>query len=115
MVIGYDEWQRQFNADPGVLGRVVRLDETQHTIVGVMPQGFGFPISHSYWVPLRPTEFDRSAAARTSVNVFGRLADGFTLEDARAELATIGERMGTAMETASWAAEDMSFCPPSPP
>jgi putative ABC transport system permease protein len=96
LVIGYDEWQRRFNGDPGVLGRTVRLDETQHTIVGVMPQGFGFPINHAYWVALRPTAADRTAAAPPSVNVFGRLAPGFSIEDARSELAIIGERMAAA-------------------
>ena len=97
LVIAYDEWQRRFNSDNGILGRTVRLDETQHTIVGVMPQGFGFPINHHYWVPLRATDYDRSAGARTSVNVFGRLAPGFSLRDARSELKTIGEQMAAAL------------------
>ena len=38
LVIAHDEWQRRFNGDTGIIGRSVRLDETQHTIVGVMPQ-----------------------------------------------------------------------------
>jgi len=97
LVIGYEEWQRRFNNDPGILGRVVHLDETPHTIVGVMPQGYGFPISHRYWVPLRRTDYDRTAGGPTSVNVFGRLAEGFSLEDARSELKAIGERMATAL------------------
>src|SRR4051794_5056482 len=46
LVIGYEEWQRRFNGDAGILGRAVRLDETPHTIVGVMPHGFGFPLQH---------------------------------------------------------------------
>ena len=97
LVIGYDEWQRRFNGDAGVLGRTVRLDETRHTIVGVMPKGFGFPINHHYWVPLHPTEMDRSAAGGVSVNVFGRIADGFSLKDAQTELAALGQRMATAL------------------
>ena len=97
LMIGHDEWQRRFNGDAGILGRIVRLDETPHTIVGVMPKGFGFPIDHRYWVPLRPTDYDRSAGASTTVNVFGRLAPGFSLQDARAELATVGERMAAAL------------------
>ncbi len=97
LVIGYDEWQRRFNGDTGILGRIVRLDETQHTIVGVMPQGFGFPINHRYWVPLRPTENDRRAAAGVSVNVFGRIAPGFSLKAAQSELAAVGERMAVAL------------------
>jgi len=97
VVIAYEEWQRRFSGDPGILGQSIRLDETRHTIVGVMPEGFAFPINHRYWVPLRPTEFDRRAEAPPSVNVFGRLAPGLSLENARTELKTIGERMTTAL------------------
>ena len=53
VVLGYDEWQRRFDGDPNVLGRSLRLDDAFHTIVGVMPAGFGFPINHRLWIPLR--------------------------------------------------------------
>ena len=46
LVIAYEQWQRQFNADARILGRTVRLGDTPHTIVGVMPEGFAFPILH---------------------------------------------------------------------
>ena len=55
VVIGHDVWQSRFASDPGVIGRQVRLGNTMHSVVGVMPEGFEFPISHSYWVPLRGT------------------------------------------------------------
>lgn len=97
VVIGYEEWQRRFNGDSAILGRLVRLDETPHTVVGVMPQGFGFPINHHYWVPLRAEELDRSAGAAPAVTVFGRLAAGYSLENARAELKMTGERMAAAL------------------
>ena len=86
VVLGYDEWRRLFDGDDRVLGKTLRLDDTPHTIVGVMPEGFAFPIHHRFWVPLRLT----TAGA---VNVFGRLGPGSSLADARAELATIGDRM----------------------
>ena len=56
LVLGYEQWQRQFNGDARILGRTVRLGDTPHTIVGVMPEGFAFPILHGCWVPLRLTE-----------------------------------------------------------
>ena len=55
VVIGYEEWQSRFAGDPRILDRAVRLDDTVHAIVGVMPQGFGFPVNHRYWVPLHVT------------------------------------------------------------
>ena len=39
----------------GIIGTSVRLDGTEHTIIGVMPEGFMFPFRHHYWVALRLT------------------------------------------------------------
>jgi predicted permease len=96
VVLSHAQWQRQFNGDAGILGRTVRLDETPHTIVGVMPEGFAFPILHRAWVPLYLTGLDASPGARPSLHVFGRIADGLSLDDARAELGAAGERMAAA-------------------
>src|SRR5688572_12281519 len=53
LVIGYDAWQSQFAGDQAIVGREIRIGRDAHTIVGVMPQGFAFPINHGYWIPLR--------------------------------------------------------------
>jgi predicted permease len=89
LVIGYDEWQSRFGGDAHILDRTVRLDDTIYAIVGVMPQGFTFPANYAYWVPLRVT----SAIAEDHLRAFGRLADGYSLVDARAETAAMGDRM----------------------
>ena len=89
VVIGYEEWQKRFGGDPRILERTIRLDDTVHAIVGVMPDGFGFPVNHRYWVPLRVTREIGNDQLRT----FGRLADGLSLSEARAEAAAIGARM----------------------
>jgi predicted permease len=89
VVIGYDEWQRRFGGDPKVLDRTIRLDDTLHTIVGVMPQGFGFPVKYSYWVPLRVTK----EIGDDQLFVFGRLADGLSLSESNAEVTALGDRM----------------------
>ncbi len=89
IVIGHDEWVKRFDADPNIVGRTLRLGSTTYTIVGVMPEGYSFPLFHGYWIPWR---LDANAyAPRTgpSVNVFGRLANGSTLEQAHAEIAAL--------------------------
>lgn len=53
LVIAHEEWQHRFGGDPGIIGWPVRLDGETHTVVGVMPEGFRFPVNHHYWVPLR--------------------------------------------------------------
>ena len=52
VVIGYDVWQSRFAADPVVVRQTVRLGNEVHTVVGVMPENFGFPLYHQCWTPL---------------------------------------------------------------
>jgi putative ABC transport system permease protein len=89
VVIGYDEWQRRFDGDPNVLGRALRLDDSFHAIVGVMPAEFGFPLNHRLWIPLRSDAEGRLAAPPLG-SVFARLASGFELANAQAELTVTG-------------------------
>jgi putative ABC transport system permease protein len=95
VVIGHDAWQRHFGGDPAILGRAVRIGIELHTVVGVMPPGFNFPISHDYWTPLRLEAAPAPGEGR-DLYVFGRLADRATRSQAQAELTTIGRRMAAA-------------------
>ena len=91
-VIGEALWRRRFFADPNVVGRTVRLGDERMTVVGVMPESFGFPVAHSFWIPLRRDVLDHGPGEGPSLLIFGRLAPGATLEQAQAELATVGLR-----------------------
>jgi predicted permease len=89
VVIGYDVWQSRFASDRAVIGQTVRLGEITHTVVGVMPAGFAFPVNHRYWIPLRLDPFGNLKAAPEGA-VFARLAPGVSLDGAQAELTTVG-------------------------
>jgi putative ABC transport system permease protein len=89
VVIGYDVWQSRFASDRAVIGHTVRLGEIIHTVVGVMPEGFAFPVNHRYWIPLRSDPFGSLKPAPEGA-VFARLAPGVSLDGAQAELTTIG-------------------------
>jgi putative ABC transport system permease protein len=91
VVIGYDVWQQRFESDAQIVGRQVRFGSTFHTIVGVMPDGFAFPVNHSFWMPFRADLSAHARRAGPEIRVFGRLAQGKTIEDASAELAVIGQ------------------------
>ncbi len=83
LVIGYDAWQSTFGADPGIVGQQIQLDRVPHTVIGVMPRGFRFPLSHQYWTSLRAQPSDR-------VTVFARLAPGASMDRAQSELTAAG-------------------------
>jgi putative ABC transport system permease protein len=93
VLLGYDVWRNRFAGDHRVIGRAVQIDNAFATIVGVMPDGFKFPVAHELWMPLRLSAYDRTPGAGPAITVFGRLAEGATLDEARAELATIGRRL----------------------
>jgi predicted permease len=95
-VIGYDVWQTRFASDPDIVGRDVRLGNAVHTVVGVMPEGFAFPINHRFWVPLRVDPSDYERRQGPGIFVFGRLAPSATLDGAQAELTTVGLRAAAA-------------------
>ena len=96
LVIGQGVWQTRFGGDSSVIGRVVRLGNTPTTVVGVMPEGFLFPMNHDYWIPLRTDVTGIKRGQGPAVFVFGRLARGATMEQAHSELTAIGQRAAAA-------------------
>ncbi|HEX5870197.1 MAG TPA: ABC transporter permease, partial [Longimicrobium sp.] len=91
VVLGYGLWRERFGGDPAVVGRQLRLGSRVHTVVGVMPEAFAFPIAHEIWTPLPRAGIDGDAG-EGSVGAFGRLAPGASMREAETELATFGRR-----------------------
>jgi len=95
-ILNYSFWESRFGKDPSIVGRTVRINGAPATVVGVMPPGFIFPQNQDLWVPLVPTPNVLKRANRDTWFVFGRMADGVTIESARAEMETIGRRLEQA-------------------
>jgi predicted permease len=91
-VLGYDVWVSRLGSDPAVIGRTVRVGNAPHTVVGVMPQHFGFPIAHSAWVPLKLNDVNYPRRAGAPIRIFGRLAPGVELASAQSELTAVSRR-----------------------
>jgi putative ABC transport system permease protein len=97
-IISHDYWQRRFAGATNVIGRTVQIDAEPYTIIGVLPAGMVFfdniPPVHVYTLldvsaggPL-----DTRGQQRTLV-VAARIDERFTLDEAKAEMATIGRQM----------------------
>ena len=109
MVIGYDLWQRKFGGDPNIIGTKMRMSrrDTPPTIIGVMPPGVRFLPSPAtaqepnynvnapvdFWMPMAGNP-ERMKAPFW--DVVGRLRDGVTADEARAELEVIAARQAKA-------------------
>lgn len=93
VVIGHGLWHDRFSADPEVVGTSIAIGDRQHTVVGVMPPDFAFPLNNRLWTPLRLDPSDFPVGRAPPIEVFGRLGRRATRERAFAQLVAVGERM----------------------
>jgi predicted permease len=94
-ILGYEIWQRDFGGDPNIVGQNVRINGRAATIIGVMPQGFKFPISEQLWVPLY-NEFPikpRGDASGLGPAIIARLKPGVSIDQANAEFVGHAKRL----------------------
>jgi predicted permease len=98
VLIGHEMWRTRLNGDPAVLGRTMRLNGEPAEIIGVMPEGFGFPLNHELWTPLHLDAL-RPADNPVSLSVFGVRREGVPIRVAAAELNDLDtQRPRTAAE-----------------
>jgi putative ABC transport system permease protein len=109
IVLSYPFWQRRFNSDPQLLGKVVKLNDTQFTVIGVAPRGFigtaNPPMVPDFWAPLtmqaqvspgedwlnRPTDYQ--------IQLLGRIAPATVLSQAQAEVTVLAQQFQAAEST----------------
>lgn len=95
MLIGHQLWQERYQGDPGVIGRTLRVNSEPATIIGVMPEGFLFPFQQQVWVPLRLDALTLARGEGMTLEVFGRLRDGISVDMAMVEMSGIAQRLAT--------------------
>ena len=99
VVLSYEFWKRHFKGDPSALGSVVNLDGRAHTVVGVMPSRFQFPIEtepfeiYTTFAPeaesIEGEKPNTEQRGNHSLQSVGRLKPGVRVEQAEAEMQTI--------------------------
>ena len=96
VVLSYGLWQQKFGGDTSIIGSKLTLDDAPMTVVGVMRPEFRlhlFDIDEELWGPQVLTEDLRSQRKATYLKVIGRLKQGVTVEQARAELTGIANSL----------------------
>lgn len=91
VVLSHKLWQERFGADAGVIGRTIKLDDQNYTVVGVMPPSFLYPFSSVLWTPLESEEEPgllQDATANRYL-IIGALKPGISLEAAAKEIAAL--------------------------
>jgi predicted permease len=105
-VLGYGEWQNRFGGDPSIVGRTIKVNGHDFTVVGVMPNGFkgtnaiGAP---ALWVPYMTYQQTTSGFLQElmkpdsrrglAFNVTGRLKPGVSVQQAEANLKTVARQL----------------------
>ena len=104
VVLGPDFWKHEFASDPGVIGRTIRLNGTDFTVIGVAPETFsgmmifGHP---DFYMPLAMARVFSTNLQKNffedrddrELNVKARLKPGTTVQQARNELAALGKSL----------------------
>jgi len=86
LVLGHRLWQQRFGGDRTVIGRLVRVDGQDATVIGVMPEGFEILNGETqFWTPSRWSEATMASPSRMLV-VAARLKPGVTIPQAQAEM-----------------------------
>jgi predicted permease len=101
VVLSHRAWQVAFGEDRSVVNSLVVLNGVPTRVVGVMPAGFGFPVTQDAWIPLSTDVTSSIAAGRERVSVFARLADGASRQQAAAEASAILRRAIADRDTSS--------------
>lgn len=97
VVVSHAMWRESFRGDPQAIGRTVRINDDDHILIGVLPEAFQFTLLGrvQVWRPLIFTG-DQIVNRRTASLVgLGRLRQGHTLDDARAELTALAAHLAT--------------------
>jgi putative ABC transport system permease protein len=89
VLLAHDLWVGAFGSDPNIIGQTITVNDLRREVVGVMPEGFSFPDSHTLiWELWELQNRARATFAQTfSVNAIARLRPGATAASAEAELA----------------------------
>ena len=97
VVLTYPLWKSAFGSDPKIIGQKVTISGRSHTVIGVMPPGWKFPIEDEHIEYALPLEYfgPQVLGNRGShfLTVVGRLKPGIAIKTAEAELTAIASRL----------------------
>ena len=97
-VLSYEAWQKYFSGNRNVIGTPVHIDGYPHTIVGVMPAGFRFPVGvpNTIYTPMRIPKQLRTERGSHWLQVVGRLKPGVSVAQAQADMRRVLANLGQA-------------------
>jgi putative ABC transport system permease protein len=98
LLLSYEYWLRSFGGDPTVIGKVFRMNDKPHTVIGVLPPFPQYPQENDVYMPSTACPFRMDPmmmASRTDrmVRMFGRMKPGVRPAQAEADLSAVAANM----------------------
>jgi predicted permease len=109
VMLSYSLWQSNFGSATDIAGRMIRLNDHNYVVAGVMPKGFQFPLEgpgQALWISSAEDADGKSPKTSQrgfdSLDVVGRLKPGVTLEQAKADLNVIAGNLALQYPDNKW-------------
>jgi predicted permease len=93
VVLSHRMWREHFGSNPEIVGHNINLDGEAYLVAGIMPASFRFPDFAQMWTPMAWTDKERAVRGEHHYMVIARLKDGVELQQAKAEMNTISDRL----------------------
>lgn len=95
MLLGYDVWRDRYARSESIVGKTIRANGVQRTVIGVMPEKFAFPIRESIWMPLLLDPVPPARGKGPSYQVIAKLKPGVSVSQAKAQASTIASQLAS--------------------
>jgi predicted permease len=93
VLLGYNLWRDRYGSSPAIVGRTIRASGVYRTVIGVMPEGFAFPVREALWIPLSVDPLATQRGQGPAVQIVARLKRDVTLAQARTQARTISAQL----------------------
>ena len=95
VVISDRTWREHLGADPGIIGRTVRLNGQGHTVIGVMAPGVEFPRGAALWVPLGIEQRVIERRGATFLQAVARAKPGYSRQQVDSDVSALFKRLAS--------------------
>ena len=108
VVLSYGLWKTRYGGDPSLVGKTIRIDGADFTVIGVMPRDFEWQFwsgPRQLWVPVGYTKTDFGRGDNSFISI-ARLKPGVSVAQARAEMEAVGQQRRSGSiprKTRTWA------------
>jgi putative ABC transport system permease protein len=95
VVLSYEFWRRTYGGDASLVGKKINLNLVPHTVVGIAPPGFSFPVETQTdaWTPMPAAMLTGGSRSARGFRVAARLRSGATLNEAQSAMTLISQRL----------------------